>query len=844
MRIVSPPCRDLRGAISSACGKALLVATAFIVLAAVPALAEHTRWWRQSSFEEFDKGKANGVALRSDGKLFLAPRFAEFADANLAYLLALRADSKGNLYAAGGSNAKVLRLDSSGKTTTVFESSELAAQTLALDAAGNLYVGTSPDGKVYKVTPAGQSSVFFDPKTKYIWALAVDKDGTVYVATGDTGKIFSVAPDGKGQIFYSSEETHIRALALDSAGNVLAGTEPSGLVLRISKTADPSMQKSAQLTQAGRPGDTSPNTRRAFVLYETAKKEITALLQDASGNLYVAAVGEKTPVFPGFPQTPVTGPAATGSFTVTLGPAGNAAAPLQQAQINPFAPIPGVNSSSVYRIAADGSPEELWSSRDDLVYALGLLPNGKVLLGTGNQGALVELEGNRIFSRLVRTTSGQVTSIASGPGGKLFLAAANPGKVLTLGPDNEPEGTYESQPFDTHLFTRWGRLQWWGQYSGGLQVKPAPDSGGLQVKPAPDSGGLQSRMSGIAPDAAPGKNGGGARIEFYARSGNTSDPGNNWSPWAGPYSNAAGDRIEAPSARFIQWKMVLHDATGGPTPELDWVSVAYLPKNVAPEVTGIALQSPGIRVQGVALPGPGSGSPAPVQVRMPQPATPTSSFSSAFTAASITSLGSSSSSARFDAVPQGSAQKGYQAVVWTAEDANDDQLEFSIYFRGETETTWKLLKDKLDTRYYSWDTTAMPDGAYYLKIAASDAASNPAGEGLTSERESDRFEVDNTPPAIAQLTAEIAGGAGAVRVRFQASDPASSIARAQYSMDADDWTLVFPSGGLSDASRENYDFTLQKAAPGEHTVTVRVYDQFENVSSAKATVRVPANKNQ
>src|ERR1700730_16292598 len=261
----------------------LIILAAAMLAVAVPALAEHTRWWRQTTFEEFDKGTAKGVALRSDGKMFLSPRFAEFADANLAYLLQIRADSKGNLYAAGGSNAKVLRIDASGKSTSVFESSELAAQALALDAAGNLVVGTSPDGKVYKVTPAGQSSVFFDPKTKYIWDLAVDKDGTVFVATGDTGKIFSVAPDGKGQVFYGSEETHIRTLTLDSSGNLLAGTEPSGLVLRISKAGDP---------------------HRAFVLYETSKKEITALLRDSSGNLYVAAAGEKTPPTPAGPRAP------------------------------------------------------------------------------------------------------------------------------------------------------------------------------------------------------------------------------------------------------------------------------------------------------------------------------------------------------------------------------------------------------------------------------------------------------------------------------------------------------------------------------------------------------------
>jgi len=152
-----------------------------------------------------------------------------------------------------------------------------------------------------------------------------------------------------------------------------------------------------------------------------------------------------------------------------------------------------------------------------------------------------------------------------------------------------------------------------------------------------------------------------------------------------------------------------------------------------------------------------------------------------------------------------------------------------------------LLKDKLDTKFYSWDTTSMPDGAYYLKIVASDAPSNPNGEGLSSERESDRFIVDNTPPAIAQLTAESAGAG--VRVRFQASAPVSFITRAQYSVDAGDWTLVFPAGGLSDAPRENYDFQLPKIPQGEHTITVRVYDQFENVSTAKATVRTTASGN-
>src|ERR1700722_7696050 len=81
---------------------------------------EHTREWRQTDYSEFDKGTANGVAIRSDGRLTPAPKFDSFADPNLAYLWELRMDSRGRLFAAGGSDAKVVRFDDSGKATTVF----------------------------------------------------------------------------------------------------------------------------------------------------------------------------------------------------------------------------------------------------------------------------------------------------------------------------------------------------------------------------------------------------------------------------------------------------------------------------------------------------------------------------------------------------------------------------------------------------------------------------------------------------------------------------------------------------------------------------------------------------
>ena len=772
------------------------------LICVVPAVAEHTRFWRQSDYEAFQTGDAKGVALRSDGKLVLAPKFAPFADASLAYLWSLRLDSHGTLYAAGGSNAKIVKFDNSGNSATVFESQDMTAQALLFDKSDNLYVATAPDGKVYKVTPTGQKSVFFDPKTKYIWDLALGTDGTIFVATGDPGKIFAVDPSGNSQLFYNAEETHVRTLVLDGKGNLLAGTEPNGLVLRISlaaqstasqsgkgQAARQSSGKRASSKTAPKKEDSSEEVgRSAYVVYETSKKEITALALDPSGNLYVAAIGEKRPGPPlaPVPQTEQENPANGQTITVTVGAPGG----LQQPrQATPFVPFPVLSSAAVYRIAPDGSPEEIWASNENSVYALGLSPEGKLLLGTGNQGAVMQLEGDRVFSRLAKAESEQVTSFARAPNGKIYVATANPGKVFTLGPELESEGTFESEPFDAHIFSRWGRLTWWGE------------------------------------------NGAGAGIELYVRAGNTSDPGKNWSPWAGPYRDPKGQEVECPPARFVQWKATLH---GGSNPAgLSWVEMAYLPENVTPQIGSIVMQNPGVRVAGFGLQ-TGPPQAAPVQLRMP-----------AAPGAQGSASQRGSESPRFEPPPQGFAQKGYQAVLWSSEDANDDELNYSVYYRGENEKDWKLLKDKLEQKFYSWDTNSMPDGAYYLKIVASDDKSNPPNEALRAERVSERFVIDNTPPAITEIASEpapAAAGDPAVIVRFRAADTASSIVRAQYSLDAGDWTIVQPVGGLSDSPAEQYSVTLRGIAPGEHTVSVRVYDQFENESAAKVTFTVPAAK--
>ncbi|HXU20627.1 MAG TPA: hypothetical protein VN788_08605 [Verrucomicrobiae bacterium] len=741
------------------------------------ARAEHTRYWRQADFSDFHKGTATGVAIRSDGKIGPAPKFGPFSDPNLAYVWSLRLDSKARLYAAGGSDAKVLRFDEAGKPTTVFESSELAAQSIAFDSSDNLYVGTSPDGKVYKVTPDGTKSTFFEPKTKYIWALAIDRQNALFVATGDTGKVFVVAPDGKGRLFWQSRERHARSLAFDAKGNLLIGTEPNGLIVRVGVTR----KASADLPVAG----------TSFVLYETNKAEVTSLALDSSGNIYAASIGDKghLPELPRVLPTPapqVVSPVISSQATV-ITPGQRQPSP-QPAPYRPFPTVSATGGAEVVRIAPDGSPETLWTSHDSLVFALGFSLTGKLLLGTGDMGSLIELEGNDVYSSVATTASAQVTSLITGGGGKVFVATANPGKVFTLGPGYEPNGTFESSTFDARIFSHWGRATWWGQ------------------------GGSAK-----------------AKVEFFVRSGNTSSPAEDWSPWAGPYKDSGTQAVDCPAARFVQWKAVFSDVTEESAPTISWVSLAYQPKNVAPVIDDIAVQDPGIRISGFPSPTSGPGSPMPVALRIPQGPGGTPS-------AAPMDAEARPSESNSEPMPQGFTQKGYQSVLWSAHDDNDDHLLFTIYYRGEGDNDWRLLKDKITQRYYSWDTTSMPDGAYYLKIVASDSPSNPAAEALWTQRESDRWEVANTPPRIENLRA----GSGILNTKasFEAVSSSGPIARALYSIDSGDWKIVFPTGELSDAPKESYFMQLPGLPVGEHTLAVQVTDRLNNTATAKTTFTV------
>ena len=123
----------------------LVCALAIGLVATVSTFAEHTRTWRQSEFSEFERGTANGVAIRSDGKLMPAPKFTSFSDPNLAYLWALRMDPN---YADAHSNLGSVYLVNFGEVDQAMAEYEAALRAnpnlfQVQVNLGNLYVKTN-----------------------------------------------------------------------------------------------------------------------------------------------------------------------------------------------------------------------------------------------------------------------------------------------------------------------------------------------------------------------------------------------------------------------------------------------------------------------------------------------------------------------------------------------------------------------------------------------------------------------------------------------------------------------------------------------------------------------------
>jgi hypothetical protein len=294
----------------------------------------------------------------------------------------------------------------------------------------------------------------------------------------------------------------------------------------------------------------------------------------------------------------------------------------------------------------------------------------------------------------------------------------------------------------------------------------------------------------------------GAGLLFSFRSGESATPDSTWSPWSAPTS-AQTSTVTAPSGRYVQWKVRM-TADGTHTPTTRRVELAYRNRNAFPAIESLTALGP-----------------AEVLARS------ASGGSNVFeaTAADEKGIFTSLEEPKSESPPRRVLRKGYRTLTWKASDPDGDALVYELEFRAVGSERWLPLRKGLRESFYSFDTTAMPDGDYVFRLSASDAEANPE-DPKTVARESSLVRVDNTPPAVRRLASTSAG-----TFEFEAADAASPILEAEYSVDAKEWIKLEPKDGLSDSRTETYSIKLDPKWRGGFLL-VRVTDAARNVAAA------------
>jgi len=693
--------------------------------------------------------------------------------------------------------------------------------SVAVDKNGTPYLGTGTPAAVLRGSLEKGTKAFtlFETRDLNVQVVRVGPDGAIYAATAPSGKVYRLKADATAKQDEAGATVVFDAGKLDSPE---AGSNPPRAKGDDSKTdGDTREAKSHYIWDmtfdaAGRlyiatggPGmvyrvDVAKPGAKPEAFFKSDEQHIRSLAWDAKGNLIAGSDGSGlvyriSPQGKGYvlfeaPRREITSVAVAANGTVYAASVGDKSR-------NPLPPLPVQGIGTVtFTVLQPGSLQAVNASTSapegTEIYALseGQAPrkiwSGKeeiVYAMTARPDGLLALSGNRgrVFRIQENGDFADVAHVDAQQG--LSFAVGNETKGgLLIGTGNTGK-LYSLSAIDKHEYA-----------SDVLDAGSLARFGRVEVDP------------------------GSANYELLTRSGNVEQPvrGRNdwgWSDWQ-PLKDGA---VASPPGRFLQWKAVLR--SGG---KLGSVGVNYLPVNAAPVFDDLVV------VTGARL-NPQNAAASPQQI------------------VNITFSGGSQGGNPAD---QGSnaplqALKDRTAITvrWAAHDDNGDDLTYALYLRGDGEREWRLLKDDITDKAYSFDSTLVPDGGYQVKVTVSDSPSHTPGDALTGTKESERFEVDTTPPTVSALKAveEAASCAQStcpkgVRVTFEADDSASPIAHAEYSLNAGPWQYIDPVGGLSDSRHEQYDVHIPakelEKKTGEHLITVRVYDRHENVGVAKTVV--------
>jgi hypothetical protein len=429
-------------------------------------------------------------------------------------------------------------------------------------------------------------------------------------------------------------------------------------------------------------------------------------------------------------------------------------------------------------------------------------------------GSVVYAINNDRVAPLENQLDVDILSLALGNDGTVYAGTGNVAEVYAALPVGQQQsGSYESVVHDAKQRSRWGAVRW-------TAATPV-----------------------------------GTTIALQTRSGNVAEPDATWSPWEAVSSDGEHARVTSPPGRYIQYRVNLTSSQPGVSPALRDIAITYLPKNQPPTVT---FQSPAggerwARNQTVkwqaadpekdtlnyqlfySRDNGATWQPLPGGVSSSQGAAATSPPAAAAPARRTPPQSVEEVTAVLDSANPPVPAELRASILAQAKAANDEWAQQAGAQPEPAADTPASAPSRETSK--SVDTRNLPDGAYLLKVVATDRPSNSV-DSQTAEAISESFFVSNSAPVVTVLKSPSANGDGNVTLTGTAVQNLIPIIAVQYRVDNGEWLAAAPSDGIFDGRIENFVIAAGPLAKGSHIVEVKAFNAASLVASDKATIEI------
>lgn len=735
-------------------------ALAVVLLSAAAALAVKPESWTHEQPKDFISAQLKDVAVTSQGEVVLSRKTTMLHDAEKQ---------------AGAINA------------------------LAVAEDGRVFAASGPSGHVYQVQGDKVTTLATLTEGNVFSLLAFG--GTLLAGTGggDQARIYSIDSAGKATVFYEpAGAKYVWAMARGPAGEIYVATGDDGKLFVCDAQgkngkvlADLKVKNilclvlaADNMLYAGTDEDgliyrINPSTGKPYVMYDAAEDEISAIVADSRGNIFAAtaaaeqahpgrSAGEKTGGKPDQPTTseskPATQPAGS-KPTTRPADAGSLLTALRRAAGGK----PATASSSSGASGGSGGGNAIYQI-DTFGFVTEVFREPVMILDIiEHQGTLYAATGNE----------GRVYKIIPGEDRTTMLAKLEPTQAVCL-----VRPTTGGLIIGTANAARIVRMSEDYAAKGTLTAKP------LDAEQIVRWGRV--RFDSVLPA--------GTRMTIATRSSNVADEESEaWEAWSPELDAASAQQVPSPGARFLQYRVTLETNVPTATPLLRAVTIARVQDNRPPVIEGLEVLS------------------AVDESQKPAGNAKVKQLVAQMTAAANAGGGD-------DDGPAPALPKYHYVVKWKAQDANEDTLQYEVFYRQSGAGRWIRLAKELKETLHVWDTRTVPDGRYEFRVTATDKLGNSPGDELTDARVSDPVTIDNTPPDVAIERVEPVGKDG-LKITVSLNDLLSPLAAAAYLVDsAENWTVLSPTDGIFDAPRETLSFTIDDLDNGEHWIALRVTD--------------------